>query len=368
MNLKSIVTPFACVLGISMSMLTGSAFADNTTTIAFGSCASQHMPQPIWHDIAKHQPDVFLFIGDNQYADIKVEDGKEVYAPVADPKRFAEAYQELNEVEAFTAFRKRVPIFMGTWDDHDYGANDAGKDYPLKMQSQAAFLDFFEFAKDDPIRKQAGIYHSRIVEQAGARLQIIMLDTRYHLGERLENPKGRPQGKGPYLPQTDATKSILGEEQWLWLEGELKKPADIRFIVSSIQVVAFEHSWEAWGAMPRERKRLYDLIARTKANGVMFLSGDRHLMEISKDTGQLGHSVPYPLWDFTSSGLTQSFREVDEHNSFRQGTVVRDTHYGVVTVNWDRKNMMQTTIELHALGLDQRTLEKKVVSLSSLQF
>src|SRR5277367_3235717 len=44
--------------------------------IAFGSCAQQDHPQPIWTVIGADQPDLFLFIGDNIYAD--TEDMKEM--------------------------------------------------------------------------------------------------------------------------------------------------------------------------------------------------------------------------------------------------------------------------------------------------
>jgi alkaline phosphatase D len=33
--------------------------------IAFGSCALQDRPQPIWDVISTAKPDLFLFIGDN---------------------------------------------------------------------------------------------------------------------------------------------------------------------------------------------------------------------------------------------------------------------------------------------------------------
>ena len=46
------------------------------------------------------------------------------------------------------------------------------------------------------------------------------------------------------------------------------------------------------------------LIAETGASGVLFVSGDRHLMEISRDVTR---NAPYPLWDFTSSGLNIVF-------------------------------------------------------------
>src|SRR2546430_370865 len=37
--------------------------------IAFGSCASQDYPQVVWDAINDVKPDLFIFLGDNVYAD-----------------------------------------------------------------------------------------------------------------------------------------------------------------------------------------------------------------------------------------------------------------------------------------------------------
>jgi len=251
--------------------------------------------------------------------------------------------------------------------DHDYGANDAGKEYPLKAQSQAAFLDFFGFAANHPIREQAGIYHSDIIEDAGRRVQIIMLDTRYHRDALNKRTDKRTPGQGDYLPSADKSRSMLGEEQWLWLSKQFLIPADVRIIVSSIQLVAYEHRWESWGNMPHERDLLYALINEANAENVFFLSGDRHLMEISVDVGQKGDKVPYPIWDFTSSGLTQAYSEVNEANSFRVGKVVRDTNYGMVEIKWAPK-LQDSSVTFTAYGLGNKILEQASFLLDELSF
>lgn len=358
---------YLLVLVCSLIGFTGNTSANSSFTIAFGSCALETKAQPIWNDIAVKTPDAFLFIGDNQYADVQYKNGERVRGPVTNPARFKEAYEMVDNIPEFRAFRQKVPLLMGTWDDHDYGMNDAGKEFTLKKESQEAFLDFFNFAKDHELRSQAGIYHANIIEDAGHRVQIIMLDTRFNRDPLTKNPSGRPPGKGPYIPNSDTKTSILGAAQWDWLKAELNRPADVRIVVSSIQVVAFEHGWEGWGTMPHERQRLFDLIGETQANGVIFLSGDRHLMEISKDTGQLGHTVPYPMWDFTSSGLTQDYSEVSEGNTFRVGKVAKETHYGSVEILWNEADLMTSEIKLSALGLNNKLIHTTSIVLSELQ-
>ena len=51
-------------------------------------------------------------------------------------------YQLLGAKPEFQALRKNVAV-VATWDDHDYGSNDAGKEYPMKEKSKEVFLEFW---------------------------------------------------------------------------------------------------------------------------------------------------------------------------------------------------------------------------------
>ncbi|MEM6749311.1 MAG: alkaline phosphatase D family protein [Planctomycetota bacterium] len=313
--------------------------------IAFGSCANQTNPQPIWDDIADAGPDLFLFIGDNMYADLDRRFREITLQDVHD------AWAGLGALAPFEAFRKKVPI-LATWDDHDYGLNDAGAELPFKDGAQDALLAFFHEPQDSPRWEQEGIYGSWAFGPAGKRTQIIVLDTRYHRGELNRNPLGRVSGKGPYVPHEGAdAPGFLGEAQWAWLEEALQEPADLRVIASSVQVVADEHGWETWGNFPAERQRLFELIETTGAAGVVFVSGDRHLMELSVDP-DLG---PYPVVDFTSSGLNwwapagKEEETVRDANRFRVGEPFRYDNYGLIKIDWS-----QPDPEVTLLGVDGR--------------
>lgn len=39
---------------------------------------------------------------------------------------------------------------IGTWDDHDYGLNDAGKEFSEKVTNQMLLLDFLDEPQDSP--------------------------------------------------------------------------------------------------------------------------------------------------------------------------------------------------------------------------
>ena len=60
--------------------------------------------------------------------------------------------------------------------------------------------------------------------------------------------------------------------------------------------------FEKWANFPNERQRLFELIKNSAVSGVVIISGDRHLAEISKLEGTLG----YPLYEITASGLNSA--------------------------------------------------------------
>ena len=167
--------------------------------------------------------------------------------------------------------------------------------------------------------------------QEGKRLQIILLDTRYSRSDLKKAPGGSQTG---YIPDLSSNAVMLSPEQWIWLEEQLKQPAEVRLIGSSIQVVSEDHRFEKWANMPAERSRLFETIRKSGANGVVILSGDRHLGEISSMDAGLG----YPLVDITASGINQAsptYRNA-EVNKHRLAAMPWGNHFGVVRVDWSR--------------------------------
>ena len=127
---------------------------------------------------------------------------------------------------------------------------------------------------------------------------------------------------------------MLGAAQWTWLENQLQAPADIRLIASSIQVMPTTHGWEAWSTMPDERQRLFDLINKTGATGVVFLSGDRHTAFIYEQDGVL----PYAANELTASSLNVSFAtESSELDERQVGAGFAPENYGAVEIDWEGK-------------------------------
>ena len=318
--------------------------------IAFGSCADQNKPCPAWAAVAAQKPELLLLLGDNIYADIE---GGKLIDP--DPAKMAASYAELAKTESFMALKNSVPM-LATWDDHDYGKNDAGVEWAHKDIAQKLFLDFLGLPETDPRRTRKGVYHAAVMGPAGKRLQVIMLDNRYHL---TVPPKGTrrviPGYSGtvvPYIPTNDPAATILGDEQWAWLKEQLTQPADVRLICSGIQVLPDEHPFEKWANIPAERKKLFDLIRETKAAGCVLLSGDRHLGEIMVST----EAVTYPLFECTASGFNQGSKNwrPPEKSRFRIGGMPYGDNFGTLLIDWEQSNP-KLTLQLRDESGDVQT-------------
>ncbi len=302
------------------------------TRVAFGSCGDQDKPMPIYDAIVAAKPELFLFLGDNIYADIDETTNKLIPAAKITPARIQSKYDVLGKHAGFQKLKATCPL-LATWDDHDFGANDAGEEFVHKDESQRMFLDFFGAVATDPWCTQKGVYSAAVFGPPGKRVQVIMLDTRYHRTALTKENAPRPGERYlRYRPRTEPGATVLGEAQWKWLESQIKQPAEVRLIGSSIQLVADEHGFEMWANFPKERERFYDLVKKTGAGGVVVLSGDRHLGEISLDPTTVG----YPLYDVTSSGLNQGSKgwRAPEKNTHRVAAMPYGDNFGMVLIDW----------------------------------
>ena len=314
------VLSVACVAMMRVVVAADEAAAPSR--ISFGSCCKQDKPQPIWDSIIATKPSMFLMIGDNIYGD----------SP--DMSVLKAKWDLLGAQPGFRKLKQTCPV-LATWDDHDYGADDAGSEFAKKRESQQLFLDFFDEPAGTARRKQEGVYASYEYGPATRRVQVILTDTRYHRSPLKKNglKRGDPGFHGPYAENKDDGATMLGDTQWKWLEAELRKPAAVRIIASSVQVLPNEHQWEKWGNFPAERDRLFKLIRDTKANGVILISGDRHTAEISRDDRAVG----YPLFDITSSSLNApGTPNKSEPNPLRTGVLYSPENFGLISIDWSQ--------------------------------
>jgi alkaline phosphatase D len=287
----------------------------------------------MWAEIAKQNPQAFLFIGDNVYGD----NGWDADADLDSLRR---AYEVQASHPEFRDFRARIPMLV-TWDDHDYGLNDAGGRFPFKGWAEEIFNTFWGVSEE--ARARPGVYESHMVGPAGKRVQIIMLDTRYFRSDFKRMAWSRERAPlGAYLPNDDPAATVLGDEQWRWLEQELAKPADLRIVVSSTQVLTTAHQFEGWTNFPLERARLLTMLEARGPSGLVLLSGDRHSGAIYKETAPGGGE---DIWEFTSSSLNLAFSNDFEASTKREPDPRRVTqffgieNYGLVDIDWQAKRL-----------------------------
>ena len=314
------------------------------TRIGFGSCLGQDEEQPILDAVRRRDFDLFLMLGDNVYGDVSVP---------TEMTELREAYAKQASNLRFDGLRRATPM-LAVWDDHDFGLNDAGATFPGRHLAEQLYDQFWRIPEDAASRTRPGIYDAHVVGPPGRRTQILLLDTRFFRSDL----KTSADEDRRYDPDPDPGKTMLGGEQWRWLEAELRKPADLRLLVSSIQVIAEGHGWEAWRTLPRERDRLYEVIQRTGAEGLVVLSGDRHRAAIYRRDEVIG----YPLYEITSSSLNLPSSLAEEPGPFRLGPSYRPENFGALEVDW-----AAGTLRLEVADIEGETVLSHTIDLETLR-
>ncbi len=284
------------------------AAAQDFSRFAFGSCSFQFGKQKIWRSVVEKNPQLWVWLGDIIYADTK------------DMQKMRAKYQQLDANSNYALLKSACPV-IATWDDHDFGSNDVGEEYPMKEESKQIFLDFLKVSENDIRRDRDGVYNSYEFGSGERKVKFILLDTRYNRNE--------PGG------QSD----MLGEKQWKWLEQELRSSdAKITIIGSSVQFVSNIKGFENWDKFPSSQDRMLQLIASAGTKGVIFISGDVHYAETSM---RQYPQIEYPIYDLTSSGLTHGNQIVGFKNPYRVGkSRYGYRNFGFVEVDWKAQKVV----------------------------
>ena len=277
--------------------------------IGIGSCLDQDFPQPIWQPIEEENLDYFIFLGDNVYGD-------SIFENLYKMKR---AYSKQEKL--LPDFLDQTDIFA-IWDDHDYGENDGGSDYKYKKLAENLFLDFWNVPINDVRRSREGIYFSENKVFFNRKYKLIFLDTRYFRSQL----KGK---KGSYQKNNDESSTILGKEQWTWLEKELNSNFDYLFIFSSIQIIPEDHGFEKWSNFPNDRTKLLKILEKYKDRTILF-SGDRHRSGIYKRNG---------IIEITSSSMNKPGSSFFETDKYLIGETYPQENYSVLKILNDDINI-----------------------------
>ena len=273
----------------------------NVTRIAFGSCNDQNDAQPLWQDMQRTNPDLFIWGGDVIYADW--ENSYNMFS----------SYQKQSANNDYVQFKSKTPI-IGTWDDHDYAWDNADGSVISKKTSQKLFLDFLEEPAGSLRRLQEGIYTSyEINSTQDKKIKIILLDNRY-------------------FKNLDSNYSLLGKPQWDWLENELShSKADMHIIMAGLPMFSPLIPYtEEWAEHPAEQNRMLSLVKKYNPKGVLFLSGDKHFAAISQNWGQL---------EFMASGMTHvAPKKTWWYLGRKYPLTYFGLNYGLIDIDWQGSN------------------------------
>ncbi|MBI2428085.1 MAG: alkaline phosphatase family protein [Ignavibacteriales bacterium] len=306
-------------------------------SVAFGSCAyinETPWDRPnntyggdygIFSIIAQQNPDLMLWIGDNTYLrEIDWDTKAGILHRYAHTRQTPEMQPILGAAHNYA-----------TWDDHDYGPNNADRSYRLRNEALETFKLFWgnqTYGTDET----KGVF-SRFT---WGDVEFFLLDDRYH--------------RAPNDAPDDEQKTMFGKEQMQWLKDALSNSiAPFKIVVNGNQILNPNGEWyEALPQYSSDYKNLLSYIKTNKISGIILLSGDRHHTELilHNDT------TFYPLYDFTSSPLTSGLntmktREGNPTKEFSNplrvaGTLVNDKrNFGMLRFSGkhpERKVVLET--------------------------
>jgi alkaline phosphatase D len=234
---------------------------------ALGSC-SRLWEQPIFGPIAAATPDVFLFLGDNHYAN----------SP--DLESLWWFYRRALEVPERAALA-RTTSTLAIWDDHDFVGNNTDRTSPGRDAALRAFGDYWAQPAGG-LSTQPGIF-TRVVR---GDVDFFLLDDRYQ-----RDPPGTAGGR------------ILGAMQEAWLLEELRRSSATFHFLASGSIFSATGG-ETWLEYPASRAALFDAIAREGIGGMILLSGDihrSHLRRIAHPSYEIPEVVSSPLANTNST-------------------------------------------------------------------
>jgi alkaline phosphatase D len=228
---------------------------------------------------------------------------------------------------------KTMPQYA-IWDDHDFGPDNSGSSYGLKDVSRQIFMKYWcnPFYGED----QHGIY-SQI---SYGDVDLFLTDDRYfRSADELEDSiNGKP----------NPDKHFFGDRQLKWLEDALVQSlATFKIIAIGSQTLNPLATDEGFYLYSAEYQTLIGFLNRSKINGVLFLTGDRHHSEIIK-TERPGN---YDLFDITVSPFTSGVARVrgaEINSPFRvPGSLVEQRNYAKIGVE-GKKNERILKVEFRA--------------------
>ncbi|WP_254507123.1 alkaline phosphatase D family protein [Anatilimnocola floriformis] len=239
--------------------------------LAFGSCAREDEgSRAVWTRMLAENPDVVVLGGDTPYIDS---------TDIAKQRSRHRAFASVPEYQSLLSTRP----FWSTWDDHDFGKNDADGTLKGKENSRQVFTEYR--AQTEFGDGKEGIYTSF----RWGPVEMFLIDARWwsYTGPSFADP---------------TQKTLLGKGQWEWLTAQLRaSTAPFKLLMNGViwedKQNKEKDDWETYNA---ERAALFTFIKEQRISGVMLIGGDIHVTRLLRYPPKF---AGYPLWDFISSPI-----------------------------------------------------------------
>lgn len=305
-------------------------------TMAVGSCAYINEPAydrpgkpygdayPVFDAIAAKHPDLMLWLGDN------------VYLREPDWGSWTGFLHRYTHTRSEPALQRllRATHHYATWDDHDFGPNDADGSFVNAGMAREAFDLFWP----NPGSGVPGAREGITTAFSHADADLFLLDDRTY--------------RVPPDVLTDQP-TMLGKGQIDWLIRALKySDATFKFVAVGGQVLSTAADFENYATFEAERRQLLDRIDREGISGVVFLTGDRHFTELSR------LDLPDGRWvlDLTASPLTSGTYGPKSPNTLQvEGTLLQERGFCTLTVEGPKGQRVLTIRAFDAQGGEKWT-------------
>jgi alkaline phosphatase D len=241
--------------------------------LAFGSCA-HNKPLPLWTQIEEREAQGLVLLGDTPYIDS------------TNLATARQKHRQFLSIPQLAAVVRHMPVW-GTWDDHDFGANDSDGRLKGKEQSRQAFIEYR--ANESYGERDQGIY----TKFRYGPVEVFLLDTRWFA-------RTEPSPVDPNKP------TLLGHRQWQWLLKSLREStAPFKLIACGVIWDDKENSEsDDWGTYTHERTALFDFLGESHISGVMLIGGDIHCSRLLRYKTE--QQVGYPLHQMIVSPIHDS--------------------------------------------------------------
>ncbi len=279
--------------------------------VAFGSCIdlSHGGKMPIFAAIQSQAPQAFFFLGNNGTLPAKLDD----YPPTRRKalRFFCDFHRSIRNLPDLQGLMRSSAIY-GLWDDGDFGPPNPDKTFVYAKESQAAFQRYW--ANPNYGTPEApGVYHTFSIGD----VDFFMLDNRM-----FRDPPTAPEPK-----------TMLGAAQMDWLKKNLLSSRGAFKIIACPTPMLASYPDESWSNFKQEHDDFIAWIFEHKIGGIIFLSGHRHLAELTCRQPTAKNGPEYPLYELTSSALADSPPTAAAQNTpnpLRIGDPFLDANFGVL--------------------------------------